>query len=95
MTENNNRRIEDAPLQRNLASFRTVLELLVVAGICWLVAQTNQQSKDIIEIKTSNQYIKDTASAVPVVQINQAKIMQELDNHEKRIGDLETLQKVK
>lgn len=89
------RRVSDEPNQRNLASIRTILESLVVIGVAWLVATSNQQTKDLVAIKVSNEYIAKMADKVPNLEIRLNSAEQQIVRDEKRISDLETLEKAR
>lgn len=89
------RRTEDEPNQRSLASIRTILESLVVIGVAWLVATSNQQTKDLVAIKVTNEYIAKMADKVPNLEIRLNSAEQQLVRDEKRISDLETLEKAR
>lgn len=89
------RRKEDTPLQKNLASIRTVLEALVVMGVAWLVATSTQTKEDMAVIKSKLEAVDKVSTEFPEFKARVSNNQERLGDHERRIRDLETLRRVR
>lgn len=95
-TPNNyGRRKEDTPLQRNLASVRTVLEALVVLGVAWLVGTGAQTREDMAVIKSKLEAVDKVSSEFPEFKARVNNNQERIGDHERRIRDLETIKRVR
>jgi hypothetical protein len=83
---------------RNWQSVRTVLEGLILAGICWLIRSTGMQGEAIIKLQTQfesqQQANASLISAMPSLARQVDKIQLQVDSHERRVSDLEQLRRV-
>lgn len=81
--------------QRNWNSFRIVMEGLILAGIIYLIQGNTQQGKDMVAIKTSTEYMAKNVDKIPNLEIRVNSLEEGKDRHEKRITDLEILERAK
>lgn len=89
------RRKEDTPLQKNLASIRTVLEALVVMGVAWLVGTGAQTREDMAVIKSKLEAVDKVSSEFPEFKARVNNNQERIGDHERRIRDLETIKRVR
>lgn len=85
---------------RSLQSLRTILEGLILAGVCWLASSTNEQGKATIKMQAEMTGMTEEMRAlraqladVPAISRSLAKLEVRLDEHERRISQLEAYQR--
>src|SRR5262245_11422951 len=81
---------------RNWQSVRTVLEMLILAGVLWLVNNVSNQRESAAEMKTQITAMREgmsglqsQLSGIPQLSQSMARIEVKLDEHERRISRME------
>lgn len=78
-----------------LTSMRTIMEALILAGLLYIISNITQQGKDLVQLKTSSDYIAKSVDKIPNLESRLTMVELNSGSNSKRIGDLETLQKAK
>lgn len=78
-----------------LTSVRTIMEALILAGLLYIMSNINQQGKDLVQLKTSSDYIAKSVDKIPNMEFRLTTVEITANNNSKRLTDLETLQKAK
>jgi|GEM_PF-5379081 len=80
----------------SLQSFRTVLEGLILVGVIWLASSTTDQGKanavlqaQMVTMSGDLRDIRSQLADVPTMARTMAKVEVRLEEHERRILDLE------
>jgi len=80
---------------RNWQSVRTVIELLILAGVLWLANSANEQGKQLVGINVQIATLSGQMANVPALTLNVAQDKVRLDEHERRINEIEQAKKLK
>ena len=85
---------------RNLQSVRTVLEGLILAGVCWLGSSTSDQARATIKLETQMasmteelRTLRGQLADIPSISRTTAKLEVRLEEHDRRITQLEHFQR--
>lgn len=81
--------------QRNWQSIRTVIELLILAGVLWLANSANEQGKQLAGVTVQIATLSGQMANVPALTLNVAQDKVRLDEHERRINEIEQAKKLK
>ena len=71
------------------------MEALILAGLIYIMSNINQQGKDLVQLKTSSDYIAKSVDKIPSLETRVSSVELTANNNAKRLTDLETLQKAK
>jgi hypothetical protein len=76
---------------RNWQSVRTIIELLILAGVLWLANSANEQGKQLVAINVQIATLSGQMANVPDLTLKVAESKVRLDEHDRRILSLETV----
>lgn len=76
-------------------SIRTILELLILAGIMWLANSANEQGKQLAGVTVQIATLSGQMTNVPGLTLSVAQDKVRLDEHERRINEIEQAKKLK
>lgn len=86
---------------RNWQSVRTLLEALILVGVIWLGSSAQEQAKATVQTQTQMSAmrdeirdLRDQLNGVPQIARGMAKIEVRMDEHERRINELEQVRKL-
>jgi hypothetical protein len=81
---------------RNWQSIRTILEGLILIGVCWLTSSVNDQAKATIQVQAQMTAMNDELRTlrgqladIPTLSRSLARIEVKLEEHERRISEVE------
>jgi hypothetical protein len=80
---------------RNWQSVRTVIELLILAGVLWLANSANEQGKVLAGVTVQIATLSGQMANVPNLTLSVAQDKVRLDEHERRINEIEQAKKIK
>jgi len=80
---------------RNWQSVRTVIELLILAGVIWLASSANEQGKQLARMAEQISNLSSGVASVPVLTQRVAEDKVRLDEHERRINEIEQTKRLK
>jgi hypothetical protein len=80
---------------RNWQSIRTIIELLILAGVLWLANSANEQGKQLAGVTVQIATLSGQMANVPGLTLEVAKDRVRLDEHERRINEIEQAKKLK
>jgi hypothetical protein len=80
---------------RNWQSVRTVIELLILAGILWLANSANEQGKQLAGVTVQIATLSGQMANVPALTLSVAQEKVRIDEHERRINEIEQAKKLK
>lgn len=81
--------------QRNWQSIRTIIELLILAGVLWLANSANEQGKQLAGVTVQIATLSGQMANVPSLTLEVAKDRVRIDEHERRINEIEQAKKLK
>ena len=76
-------------------SVRTIIELLILAGVIWLGSSANEQGKQLARMTEKLENVSAGVASVPVLTQRVAEDKVRLDEHERRINEIEQTKKLK
>ena len=76
-------------------SIRTIIELLILAGVIWLASSANEQGKQLARMAEQISNLSSGVASVPVLTQRIAEDKVRLDEHERRINEIEQAKKLK
>jgi hypothetical protein len=80
---------------RNWQSVRTVIELLILAGVLWLARSASEQGIQLAGVTVQIATLSGQMANVPGLTLEVAKDRVRLDEHERRINEIEQAKKLK
>ena len=76
-------------------SVRTIIELLILAGVIWLASSSNEQGKQLARMAEQISNLSSGVASVPLLTQRLAEDKVRLDEHERRINEIEQAKKLK
>ena len=76
-------------------SVRTIIELLILAGVIWLASSSNEQGKQLARMAEQISNLSSGVASVPLLTQRLAEDKVRLDEHERRINEIEQTKKLK
>ncbi len=76
-------------------SIRTIIELLILAGVIWLASSANEQGKQLARMAEQISNLSSGVASVPILTQRLAEDKVRLDEHERRINEIEQAKKLK
>src|SRR5690242_299201 len=95
-TQADGKREMTEPQAQNLGqSVRTIIELLILAGVIWLASSSNEQGKQLAKMAEQISNLSSGVASVPVLTQRVAEDKVRLDEHERRINEIEQAKRLK